>query len=79
MIVNFPLEEIFGQNPKDVAKKLRLEGIDPDRPYRANVTFTGIVIEQDKPKKRKINAQDQPQGSAKNQLTTPKASPWVPN
>lgn len=49
MKVNFAFEEIYGQDPKDVRKLFRTQGLDPSRPYRARVSFSGVVIEQDVP------------------------------
>ena len=49
MEVHLSLEEVFGKNPRIVARILRLRGINPARPYRARVYFSGVTIEQDDP------------------------------
>jgi hypothetical protein len=43
----FTLQEIFGKRPAEVARLFKARGINPTRPYRARVTFSGITIEQD--------------------------------
>jgi hypothetical protein len=50
MRVDFPLDQIFGRNPREVDQMFRSQGIDPAQPYKARVTFNGITIEQDIPK-----------------------------
>jgi hypothetical protein len=47
MKIVFPLHEIMGKKPLVVAKLFRMKGINPNRPYRASVSFNGIVIEQE--------------------------------
>jgi hypothetical protein len=47
MRINLSLEQIFGRNPAEVGLLLQTLGIDTARPYRAQVTFTGVTIEQD--------------------------------
>lgn len=47
MRVNFSLDQIAGRHPKDVGRLFQSLGIDPARPYRANITFSGVTIEQD--------------------------------
>ena len=47
MRINLSLDQISGRNPREVGRLLRTLGIDPARPYKANVTFAGIIIEQD--------------------------------
>ncbi len=51
MRVDFPLDQIFGRNPRDVDALFRSQGLDPAQPYTAKVTFTGVTIEQDAPNK----------------------------
>jgi len=53
MRVDFPLDQIFGRNPREVDQLFRSQGIDPAQPYKARVTFTGITIEQDIPKENR--------------------------
>ncbi|WP_291316820.1 hypothetical protein [Desulfuromonas sp.] len=47
MRVNLSLEEVYGRRPQEVEKLLCRLGIDLVRPYRANITFSGICIEQE--------------------------------
>ncbi len=47
MRINLSLEQIFGRNPSEVGLLLQALGIDITRPYRAQITFTGVTIEQD--------------------------------
>jgi len=47
MRFNLPLDQILGRNPREVSRLFRSKGIDPDRPYRAQVTLQNIIIEQD--------------------------------
>ncbi|MBE0599613.1 MAG: hypothetical protein IH614_20425 [Desulfuromonadales bacterium] len=47
MRVIFALEEIYGKNPREVAKLFRRHGINPGRPYRARVSSNGITVEQE--------------------------------
>ena len=47
MRINLSLDQICGRNPRDVSRLLRALGIDPARPYRANITFSGVTIEQE--------------------------------
>jgi hypothetical protein len=47
MKTTFALQEIYGKKPAEVARLFKSRGINPTRPYRAQVTFAGITIEQD--------------------------------
>lgn len=47
MRIVFNLDQIFGKKPKEVARLFKQKGINPSRPYRAQVSFAGVVIEQD--------------------------------
>jgi hypothetical protein len=47
MKTTFALQEIYGKKPMDVARLFKARGINPTRPYRARVTFAGIIVEQD--------------------------------
>ena len=47
MRIDFPLDQIFGRNPREVDQLFRSRGLDPAQPYRARVTFSGVTIEQD--------------------------------
>jgi hypothetical protein len=47
MTVTFSLEEIYGKNPKAVARLFRKRGLNPARPYNARINFSGVVIQQD--------------------------------
>ncbi len=47
MRINLSLEQIFGRNPAEVGLLLQALGIDTSRPYRAQVTFAGVTIEQE--------------------------------
>lgn len=47
MKTTFALQEIYGKKPTEVARLFKARGINPTRPYRARVTFAGIIIEQD--------------------------------
>lgn len=47
MRLNFSLDQILGRNPREISRLFRSLGIDPDRPYRAQVTLSNVVIEQD--------------------------------
>ncbi|MBE0599333.1 MAG: hypothetical protein IH614_18985 [Desulfuromonadales bacterium] len=47
MRINLSLDQISGRNPRDVSRMMRALGIDPARPYKANITFSGVTIEQD--------------------------------
>lgn len=46
MRVNLSLDQIAGRKPDEVGRLLQTLGIDPSLPYTANVTFTGVTIEQ---------------------------------
>lgn len=48
MRINLSLDQIAGRKPKEVGHLLQTLGIDPTRPYRASVTFTGVTIEQER-------------------------------
>ncbi len=50
MRVDFPLDQIFGRNPREVDQLFRGQGIDPDQPYTAKVGFNSITIEQNLPR-----------------------------
>ncbi len=47
MRLNLNLDQVLGRNPREVGQLFRSKGIDPDRPYRAQVTLQQIIIEQD--------------------------------
>ncbi len=47
MRLNLNLDQVLGRNPREVSQLFRSKGIDPDRPYRAQVTLQQIIIEQD--------------------------------
>jgi len=47
MRLNLNLDQVLGRNPREVSQMFRSKGIDPDRPYRAQVTLQQIIIEQD--------------------------------
>jgi hypothetical protein len=47
MRLNLNLDQVLGRNPREVSQLFRSNGIDPDRPYRAQVTLQQIIIEQD--------------------------------
>ena len=48
MRINISLDQIAGRHPAEVSHLLQTLGIDPARPYRANVTFSGVTIEQER-------------------------------
>lgn len=47
MKTTFALQEIYGKKPSEVARLFRARGINPTRPYRAQVSFSAVIIEQD--------------------------------
>lgn len=47
MRIDIARDQIFGHSPQEVGRLLRSLGIDPKRPYRAKVTFSGVTIEQE--------------------------------
>ncbi len=55
MRVDFPLDQIFGRNPREVDQLFRGQGIDPEQPYTAKVGFNSITIEQDQPRPTKAS------------------------
>lgn len=46
MRINLSLDQISGRKPAEVGRLLQTLGIDTSRPYTANVTFSGVTIEQ---------------------------------
>ncbi|MDO3380097.1 hypothetical protein [Geoalkalibacter halelectricus] len=44
---DFALDQILGRNPREVSRLFKSHGIDPERPYRAQITQNNIIIEQD--------------------------------
>ncbi len=47
MRVDFPLEEIYGKKPQEVARLFRLRGLNPGLPYRVRISSTGVIVEQE--------------------------------
>jgi hypothetical protein len=47
MRIKLSLDQICGRKPQEFNRLLRARGIDPDHPYRASITFSGVTIEQE--------------------------------
>lgn len=47
MRLDFTLDQILGRNPREVSRLFKSLGLDPDRPYRAQITLNNVIIEQD--------------------------------
>jgi hypothetical protein len=47
MRVDFRLDEIYGKKPKEVARLFWERGLNPERPYQARISSSGIIIEQE--------------------------------
>ncbi|WP_305041735.1 hypothetical protein [Geoalkalibacter sp.] len=48
MRLNFALDQILGRNPREVSRLFRSVGLDPERPYIAQITLNSVIIEQEK-------------------------------
>ncbi|WP_305045554.1 hypothetical protein [Geoalkalibacter sp.] len=48
MRLNFALEQILGRNPREVSRLFRSVGLDPERPYLAQITLNSVIIEQER-------------------------------
>lgn len=48
MRLNFALDQILGRNPREVSRLFRSVGLDPERPYVAQITLNSVIIEQER-------------------------------